>query len=940
MRPRGIEEGVMLRTRSIASGIALAVAALAVAWSLAPAAAQAGSPITEFRVSPSTSQAGGHPDLDIYFQVENRMTQHIPPPTCDCQDPRDIEVHLPAGLIGDPHSTVQCNAVDFSNEQCPPDSQVGIVELGLAAEIQPNKKDEEEGYPGGLTGRIALYNLIPHPGQPALLGITAPALRFPIYTVLEPRTEGDYGLDAHVVQINHVFPLHTLHEVIWGVPAAPEHTELRHPPHCDPSAFGNPPCYPGVPSDQEEAPFLDNPTTCGEAQQAGLEVTAYDNEVTKATTGYPATSGCDQLSFNPSLFGQPTGTATDTASGLDIDLQVPQFENPKVPSPSEIRGATVTLPEGFAINPNAADGKVACSDLQAQLSNRGPAACPENAKVGTLSVTSAALPGPLPGYIYLGEPKPGDPYRLVLAASGFGVNVKIIGSVRANPATGQLVTVFDHLPQAPFSDFNMHFFGSERGLLVTPTQCGTYPVKSTFTPWDGLLAKQSSEQFFSLDRGPEGTACPGPVLGFNPGFEAGVTDKSAGQPAPFELRLTRSDGEQTLSGLTVKTPPGLSARLAGVAYCPDAALAAAELPTYSGLSELAAPICPASSLIGTAVTGAGAGTHPVYLPGKVYLAGPYKGAPLSLAVVTPAVSGPYDLGTVVVRAALHIDPTDAHITAVSNPLPRILEGIPLRIRSVLLMLDRPNFTVNPTDCEPFDIAADIAGGQGTLAARHARFQIANCAELPFSPKLRLRLKGGVTRAKNPAVRAVLTALPGEANIARTIVKLPYGEQIDQSHINNPCTRVQFAANQCPASSVIGTAVAESPLLEKPLAGNVYLRSSSHTLPDMVVALRGQVDIDLAARIDSVHQALRTSFETVPDVPVSKFRLNLFGGKRGLLINGYNLCKTRRKGRLTLVGQNNLVSSQPLAIHPSCGKARHARKSAHRHLKIQLGRRVG
>jgi hypothetical protein len=930
----------MLRTNPIVARLVVFAAALAAAWVLAPAAAQAGSPITEFRVSPSTTQAGGHPDLDIYFQVENRMTQHIPPPTCDCQDPRDITVHLPAGLIGDPHSTVQCNAVDFSIEQCPPDSQVGIVELGLAAEIQPNQKDEEEGYPGGLTGRIGLYNLVPHPGQPALLGITAPALRFPIYTVLEPRTEGDYGLDAHVVQINHIFPLHTLHEIIWGIPAAPAHTELRHPPHCDPSAFGNPPCYPGVPANEEEAPFLDNPTTCGEAQQAGLEVTAYDNETTKATAPYPATSGCDQLTFNPSLFGQPTGTATDTASGLDIDLQVPQFESPKVPSPSEIRAATVTLPEGFAINPNAADGKVACADAQAQLTVRGPAQCPEHAKVGTLTIESPALPGPLPGYIYLGEPKPGDRYRLVLAADGFGVHVKIVGSVHPDPATGQLTTVFEKLPQAPFSDFNMHFFGSERGLLVTPTHCGTYPVKSTFTPWDSLLARQTSEQFFSLDRGPDGTPCPGPVLGFNPGFEAGVTDKTAGRSASFQLRLTRSDGEQTLSGLTVKTPPGLSARLAGVPYCPEAALAAAELPTYSGLAELAAPICPASSQIGTAVTGAGAGTHPVYLPGKVYLAGPYRGAPLSLAVITPAVSGPYDLGAVVVRAALQVDPTDAHITAVSNPLPQILEGVPLRIRSVLLELDRPNFTLNPTDCDPLKIEAGIAGNQGSLAGRTSPFQIANCAELPFSPRLRLRLRGGVRRNSNPALHAVLSARPGDANIARTVVKLPFGEQLDQRHVNNPCTRVQFAANRCPATSVIGTAVAESPLLEKPLVGNVYLRSSSHLLPDMVVALRGQVNIDLDARIDSVHQSLRTSFESVPDVPVTKFRLDLFGGKRGLLINGDNVCKTRRKARVRMVGQNDRVSVQRLAMHPSCAKGRHAHGAGHRRLRIRTARRVG
>ncbi len=906
----------------------IALSLVAGLFAVLPSVASAGSPITRFEVTPSTTQAGGHPNLTIKLRVENRQTQHIPAPTCDCQDAKDIDIHLPAGFIGDPHSTPQCNALNFARETCDPDSQVGTVELGLGSEENPNPNNPNE-QPGGFLGLIAVYNLVPHAGQPALLGISAPILQFPIYTVLEPRTEGDFGLDAKVVNINHIFPLHTLVQELWGIPASPIHNEDRHPPGCDTSNVNGPSCYPGLPPNHEEAPFLDNPTSCGVPLESSIEVTSYDKEVTYAESTYPSTTGCDQLSFNPSLYAQPTGTVTDTASGLDLDLKVPQFESPKVPSPSEIRASTVEFPEGIAINPNAADGKSACTDAQANLDSRElAAACPESSKVGTLSIESSALPGPVPGYLYLGEPKPGERYRLILAADGYGVHLKILGTIEANPQTGQLTANFPKLPESPFSDFNMHIFGSERGLLVTPTQCGTYPVKSTFTPWDSLVGKQSSEQFFPISQGPDGSACPGAVRGFDPGFEAGVVDKTAGKHAPFELKLTRNDGDQTLSGLTAQTPPGLSASLAGVTYCSEADLAALENPLYSGLAELGSPKCPSSSQIGTAVSGAGAGTHPVYLSGKVYLAGPYKGAPLSLAVVTPAVSGPYDLGNVVVRAALFVDSTDAHITAVSNPFPQILEGIPLRLRSILIQLDRPEFALNPTNCNPSSVSATIDGDQGAAAQRSSYFQVANCASMPFAPKLKLQLKGGVQRTKNPALNAVLTARPGDANISRAIVTLPEGEQLDQAHIHNPCTRVQFAANECPAGSIMGTATAESPLLEKPLTGNVYLRSSSHTLPDMVVALRGQFSIDLDARISAVHEALRSSFETVPDVPVSKFTLNLYGGKRGLLVNGKNICKSKGKAQVHLVGQNNRVADSMISTNPSCGgkSARHSRKA--------------
>jgi hypothetical protein len=390
----------------------------------------------------------------------------------------------------------------------------------------------------------------------------------------------------------------------------------------------------------------------------------------------------------------------------------------------------VTLPVGFSINPNAADGKVACSDAEARIGTREAAQCPENAKVGTVSVDSSALPAPIPGYIYLGTPKPGDRYRLILTASGFNVNVKLPGSVDADSLTGQLTVSFQDLPQTPFSNFNMHFFGSERGLLATPPECNdAFPVESTFTPWDSALSEQASTQFFGVHSGPGLSPCPGAARPFAPSASAGVADKTAGLHAPFSLSLDRSDGDQNLAALNVTTPPGFAATLAGVPYCSDAALAAMAAPEASGRAELDAPSCPLASQIGVASAGAGAGTHPVYLPGRVFLAGPYRGAPLSLAVVTPAVTGPYDLGNVVVRAALFVDPTTARITAVSDPLPQILGGIPLRLRSILINLDRPNFTLNPTNCDSFAVGTEVFGTQGGSASLPTHFQIANCRDL-------------------------------------------------------------------------------------------------------------------------------------------------------------------------------------------------------------------
>ena len=340
-------------------------------------------------------------------------------------------------------------------------------------------------------------------------------------------------------------------------------------------------------------------------------------------------------------------------------------------------------------------------------------------------------------------------------------------------------------------------------------------------------------------------------------------------------------------------------------------------PGYTGAAEQASPACPAASQVGTAIAGAGAGTHPVYVSGKVYLAGPYKGAPVSLVVAIPALSGPYDLGVVSVRVAIYVDPETAQVTAVSDPLPQIQEGVPLRARFVRINLDRPDFALNPTNCDPFAVRATIDGSEGASASPSQHFQVANCTDLAFRPKLGLRLFGGTRRAKDPALHGVLRARPGEANIARLVVVLPHSEFLDNSHVQAPCRAAQFAAENCPAGSVIGHAIAESPLLEKPLEGPVVIRTSVHRLPDLIVALRGQFRINLVAQVDSVHGRLRASFKALPDVPVSRVRLALAGGSSGLLENSEDLCHEAHRATVRLVGQNGRVRNLKVTANADC-----------------------
>jgi hypothetical protein len=469
-------------------------------------------------------------------------------------------------------------------------------------------------------------------------------------------------------------------------------------------------------------------------------------------------------------------------------------------------------------------------------------------------------------------------------------------------------------------EFELHMFGAERGLLATPERCGNYTLDAEFVPWATVLGPQQTSASLAVTSGPNGGPCPGAARPLSPGMAAGSPDNTAGKYSPFAFKVDRIDGEQNLEGIQVNMPPGFLASLKGIPYCPEDAIARLSDPGHSGHAERATPACPVASQVGTATTAAGSGSRPLHTPGKVYLAGPHNGAPLSLVVVVPAVSGPYDLGNVAVRTPVRVDPGTAQVTAAHSSLPSIVEGVPLRLRSILVDLNRPNFTLNPTNCSPFSVDTSIFGDEGSIATPSAFYQVANCTVLRFGPKLGIRLTGSTKRTGHPALRAILRTSPGEANLRRTVVALPGSLQLDNANIGDVCTRVQFAAESCPPGSVYGRAMATTPLLDQPLSGPVYLRTGGNRLPDLVAHLKGQIEIELVGKIDTArHGGLRTTFATVPDAPVTSFVLRMQGGKRkGLLVNNQNLCGSANRALVRMLGQNGMRQDQLKGLRTSCG----------------------
>jgi hypothetical protein len=832
---------------------------------------------------------------------------------------KDIVVDTPEGLSVNPQAVPQCEIKTFEEGKCDASSIVGFNYLTVAA--QSPSATSPPCPPAGecLQARVKLpvYNLVPFEGHPSMVGFNTQGGPTFIVGSLDP-------VDQHVI--------FTISDIHPPSPTSPPIIESRLVFN---GRAGNG-TYLTMPSNcaggQVSRLFVDSQgKAAGETEQTSDEATY--------TTPTGAT-GCENVPFEPSIGLNAPNGAVDSPDPVTVNVDIP-FDPSKEISNSYLQVARVTLPKGMGINPSVANGLEVCSDQQFHYHTNDPVECPAASKIGTVEIQTPSLPAnSLFGDVYAAIPLKSDPatgekFRIFIYgfSQRYGVNIRLKGKVFPDPQTGQLTAEVAENPQATFSSFRLHFNTVDHKVLTLPPTCGPNTATSDLTPWSGQAHAHPTADL-ALSDYPGGGACPKTMAErpFAPGYNANTDNQKAGSYSPFHVRITRPQGQQELKVVDVTLPKGLTGKLAGIPYCSEQAIANAV--GNSGAAEKANPSCSGESLIGTATTEAGTGSNPYKITGNVYLAGPYKGAALSLVVVTPAVAGPYDLGTVVIRVALNVEPETAQIHAVSDVIPDVFGGVKLDLRSVFLDINRNQFMINPTNCATQATTGTIKGGGAdpTNPATFSSFgisdpfQAAACNKLAFKPKLKVKLNGPTKRAKNPRLTAILTAKKGQANIARTALTMPHSLFLDQGHIGTVCTRPQLAAHACPKNSVYGHAEAKSPLLDKKLKGKVFLVSSNHELPDLLVDLRGQVEIYLRGVISSKNGGLKTVFNNVPDVPVSKFTLKMKGGKKSLLVNSTNTCAKPQRAKLNIKGQNGKkVKNKRFKLNiVSCGK-KHKKK---------------
>jgi hypothetical protein len=889
-------------------------------------------------------QAGAHPRAGVSKIVVNQkrgLTTDAPrtfglSEMYPVAQTRQVIVDTPPGVAGNPQAVpALCPSVEAVREEtCPPKSMVGAIYLELR----------------GSNANLPIYALDPDFGTPAQFAFADPFQRvFSFFARLRPADGYAVSLElAPAPEVDFLDSTVTLCN--FGVVE---------------TGLAGTVCHEASDFEANPKALFTNPTRCGVPLTSRVRLSSWtDPNLVEGPSFQNATvEGCDEVHFEPSIQVTPTTNVADSPTGLDVELKIPTEGLEKGTECHEIQGdensplaseclseanlreAKVTLPKGLTVNPAGANGLEACSEAQIGFSHSGvpnddPVRCPDASRIGSVEITTPLLKKPLDGAVYQAE-QDNNPFGSTLAIyvaaelPERGVRVKLAGKVELDLDTGQITSTFAETPQLPFASFKLKFFGGATAPLQTPEVCGSYSTTSVLTPWSAPESGPpvTDTDISAITQSPGGGDCPTSegAMPHSPEFDAGTVTPVAGADSPFVVHLRREDGSQRFAAVKLTPPPGLTAKLAGTPPCPDAALTAASGKT--GREEQAHPSCLAASHVGEAWVATGAGPSPYWARGEVYLSGPYKSAPLSLAIVTPAVAGPFDLGTVVVRTALQVDPVTTEITALSDPIPQMLDGIPLDVRTVAISLDKPHFTRNGTSCDPLAFTGQLISPLGQEASLSERFQLGECGRLGFKPSISLQLFGGTHRTADQGLRAVVQAREGDANIARTAVALPHAAFLDQNHIRTVCTRVQFAADQCPTGSIYGRAEATSPLLDYPLTGSVYLRSSDNLLPDLVVKLRGPdsqpIEVDLAGRTDSVRGALRNTFDVVPDAPVSKFTLELFGGKRGLIeLSTDDYCAAKHRATVDLGAQNGLRRTlHPVVLNPRCSK--HKRKGLHR-----------
>jgi hypothetical protein len=892
-----------------------------------------------------SAQAGGHPftvATNLYFN-SNPLANEVAPPA----EVKDVIVDLPPGFVGDPQITPKCPlyALLQNNEltDCPPSSRIGTIVF----EAAPATFRASEG---GQTTPV--YNMQPTPGFPAEFGFTYLGKAVYMY--------------ASAVRLDGQLRLRVT------VPGIPELRTIG----VTMLFFGNPGERFGEGS--TPTPFLTNPVDCeGGPLSATAEVDTWQNPSSQhgnvypyfaEYTAYPQLTGCNMLQFQPTLNVRPEITQADEPSGYTFTVTNPQNESPFTPGSPELRNATVTLPAGVSLSPAAADGLRTCaatggeginigsgqtlgagdpgggedisnpeatelgaghiggdgSPYDDRLYHTAPGHCPAASTIGAVEVETPLLSSPLEGRLYVAQPRcggagqpscteadalDGNLFGVYLEASGSGSIIKLEGQAHVNPSTGQITTSFNENPQVPFSALRLHFNGGPRATLANPLACGEATTSAEFSAWSSPATLNShSFSSFPVNLNGAGEACPAtPPL--TPSLIAQTTNPTAGAFSPFELKLSRSDRQQYLSQISVTTPPGLLAMLSSVPLCDE--------------PQATAGTCSAASEIGTATASAGAGSHPYWVSGHVYLTSGYNGAPFGLTIVVPAQAGPFNLGEVVVRSAITVNPVTSAVTITSAPLPQVIDGVLLRVQNIEVDVSRPGFIFNPTSCAAQQITVGVAGAEGATAQVSNPFTTSGCRSLPFGPTFTVSTQAKTSKANGASLDVRVGYKPGQANIRSVAVTLPKQLPARLTTIQKACLAATFAANPaaCPAGSLIGVATARTPVLPVALSGPAYLVSyGGAAFPDVVLILQGDgVRVDLTGNIDIAKGITSSTFASVPDAPITSFELNLPEGTRSALATNLpakakgDFCGAKLTMPTTLTAQNGLQVKQKTIV---------------------------
>jgi hypothetical protein len=911
-------------------------------------------------------QAGSHP-----FQLTNTLTLNE---GADQTKPlamtRDLAIKLPPGLIGKATTLPQCTAAQFGANgeseggngivtevnQCPAGSMVGVASLTI----------DEPNLGGVVTNSVPVFNMVPEKGEPARFGFEL--VNAPVILDTSVRTGSDYGVTVSTHNITELAAFISSTVTFWGVPGDERHDASRgwpcliagkwyaegSPPSCVHTRQAQPP------------PLLSMPSSCSLPFTSSVEGFSWTTPLQPDVQQLPreeytlqdefgrglGVSGCGRLSFAPSIEAQPDVQSASSPTGLSVHVRVPQEVNlgGNGLSSASIKDTTVTLPEGVHLNPSGADGLEACSESQIgfeKVASDGTdlftptlpeSSCPNASKIGTVEFKVPVIEHPLKGYVYLAAQNQnpfGSLVAMYIVAEDpvSGVLLKLAGEVSLS-ATGQVTTTFRNSPQAPLEEATFSFFGGARAPLTTPARCGSYTTQASFTPWSETPPTSASSTF-NITTGPNGSACPNP-LPFAPLLAAGTTNIQAGAFSPLTTTISREDGNQDIQTVQLHMPPGLSGILTGIPLCPEA--------------QANAGSCSQASEIGKTIVSVGLGGDPFTVTGgQVFLTEGYKGAPFGLSIVNPAKAGPFDLGKVVVRAKIEVDPHTATLTVTTDQIPHIIDGIPLQIKHVNVTIDRPGFVFNPTDCSPLKLTGVIGSVEGATASAEAPFQITNCAALKFAPKFAVSTSAETSKAKGASLSVKLTYPQGPAgtyaNIARVKVDLPKQLPSQLKTLQKACTAAQFETNpaNCPAASKVGFARAVTPLIPVPLEGPaIFVSHGNEAFPSLIMVLQGYgVTIDLVGTTFISKQGITSStFKTVPDQPIGSFELTLPQGKYSALAANGNLCKSKLAMPTEFLAQNGAKINQPTKISVTgCPKAKKSKaKAKHRKKPGKAGKK--